>query len=134
MESLYNVLGFPILSLSIFLPLAGALFIWMFLKDVAVIRWATLWVSVATFMVTLPLLLSFDHSTAHMQFEELHPWITAFNINYALGVDGISMPFIVLTSLLTIVCIVSAWRCIQTRVKEYMLAFLILETTLIGVF
>ncbi|MBL1353316.1 MAG: NADH-quinone oxidoreductase subunit M [Zetaproteobacteria bacterium] len=134
MESLYNVLGFPILSLSIFLPTAGALFIWMFVKDDAAVRWATLSVSVATFVVTLPLLLSFDHTTAHMQFEELHPWISSFNINYALGIDGISMPFIVLTSLLTIVCIVSAWRCIQTRVKEYMLAFLILETTLIGVF
>ncbi|MDQ6994996.1 MAG: NADH-quinone oxidoreductase subunit M [Mariprofundaceae bacterium] len=134
MESLYNVLGFPILSLSIFLPTAGALFIWMFLKDDMAVRWATLAVSVATFMVTLPLLLSFDTTTSHMQFEELHPWITAFNIHYALGVDGISMPFVVLTSLLTVICIVSAWRCIQTRVKEYMLAFLILETTLIGVF
>jgi len=134
MESLYNVLGFPILSLSIFLPTAGALFIWMFLKDEATVRWATLLVAVATFLLTLPLLFSFDHTTAHMQFEELHPWISTFHVNYALGVDGISMPFIVLTSLLTIVCIVSAWRCIQTRVKEYMLAFLILETTLIGVF
>jgi len=134
MESLYNVLGFPILSLSIFLPTAGALFIWMFLKDDMAVRWATLAVAVATFIVTLPLLLSFDRSTSHMQFEEMHSWISAFNIHYALGVDGISMPFIVLTSLLTIICIVSAWRCIQTRVKEYMLAFLILETTLIGVF
>jgi len=69
-----------------------------------------------------------------MQFEELHPWISAFNVNYHLGVDGISMPFILLTSLLTIICIVSAWQCIQKRVKEYMISFLILETTLIGVF
>ncbi|MDX8397207.1 MAG: NADH-quinone oxidoreductase subunit M [Mariprofundaceae bacterium] len=134
MESLYNVLGFPILSLSIFLPTAGALLIWLFLKNDNAVRWAALLVSVATFIVTLPLALGFDSTTAHMQFEELHSWIPAFNINYQLGVDGISMPFVVLTSLLTIVCIVSAWRCIQTRVKEYMLAFLILETTLIGVF
>ena len=134
MESLYNALGFPILSLSIFLPTAGALFIWLFLKNDTAVRWASLLVSVATFIVTIPLLCAFDHQTAHMQFEESHPWIPTFNIHYALGVDGISMPFIVLTALLTVVCIVSAWRCIQTRVKEYMLAFLVLETTLIGVF
>ncbi|MDQ7012099.1 MAG: NADH-quinone oxidoreductase subunit M, partial [Mariprofundaceae bacterium] len=91
-------------------------------------------VSVATFLATLPLAFSFDTTTAHMQFEEFHPWIGRFNINYHLGVDGISMPFILLTSLLTVVCIISAWQCIEKRVKEYMLAFLILETTLIGVF
>ncbi len=134
METLHNVLGFPILSLSIFLPTAGALFIWLFLKNDQVVRWASLVVAVATFLVTLPLATSFDTSTAHMQFEELHDWIPAFNIHYQLGVDGISMPFIILTSMLTVICIVSAWKCIQTRVKEYMMAFLVLETTLIGVF
>ena len=134
MEQLNNVLGFPILSLSIFLPLAGALAIWLFVRGEAAVRWAALAVSVATFVVTLPLAFAFDPSTAHMQFEELHPWISSFNVNYHLGVDGISMPFILLTSLLTVICVVSAWRCIQTRVKEYMIAFLVLETTLIGVF
>ncbi|TLS68207.1 NADH-quinone oxidoreductase subunit M [Mariprofundus erugo] len=131
---LNNVLDFPILSLSIFLPTIGALIIWLFVRGDNAVRWATLAVSVLTFIVTLPLALSFDTSTAHMQFEEFHPWISAFNVNYQLGVDGISMPFIILTSLLTVICIVSAWQCIQTRVKEYMLSFLILETTLIGVF
>lgn len=131
---LHNVLDFPILSLSIFLPLAGAMVIWLFVRGDNAVRWAALVVSVLSFLVTLPLALSFDTSTAHMQFEEFHPWITAFNINYQLGVDGISMPFILLTSLLTIICIVSAWQCIQSRVKEYMIAFLVLETTLIGVF
>ncbi|PCI42013.1 MAG: NADH-quinone oxidoreductase subunit M, partial [Proteobacteria bacterium] len=134
MESLQNVLGFPILSLSIFLPTAGALFIWLFLKNDNAVRWAALLVSVATFIVTLPLALKFNSATWEMQFIEIHEWIPAFNIHYHLGVDGISMPFVILTSLLTIVCIVSAWKCIQSRVKEYMLAFLILETTLIGVF
>ena len=131
---LNNALGFPILSWSIFLPTLGALFIWLFVRGETAVRWATLAVSVATFLLTLPLWLYFDTSTAHMQFEEMHPWIEAFHVNYRLGVDGISMPFILLTSLLTVVCIVSAWQCIKTRVKEYMLAFLILETTLIGVF
>jgi len=131
---LNNVLDFPILSLSIFLPTLGALVIWLFVRGDKAVRWATLAVSIATFIVTLPLAFMFDKGTAHMQFEELHPWISTFNVNYQLGVDGISMPFIILTSLLTIICIISAWECIQTRVKEYMLAFLILETTLIGVF
>jgi len=131
---LNNVMDFPILSLSIFLPMVGAIIIWLFVRGDQAVRWASLAVSVATFLVTLPLALSFDTSTAHMQFEEFAPWIATFNVNYQLGVDGISMPFVLLTSLLTIICIVSAWECIQTRVKEYMIAFLVLETTLIGVF
>ncbi|MDQ6971358.1 MAG: NADH-quinone oxidoreductase subunit M [Mariprofundaceae bacterium] len=131
---LNNVLGFSILSWCIFLPTLGAIFIWLFLSNETVVRWATLAVSVATFILTIPLWTAFDNSTAHMQFEEFHPWIEAFNVNYRLGVDGISMPFILLTSLLTVICIVSAWTCIKERVKEYMLAFLVLETTLIGVF
>jgi len=134
MEPLNYILGFPILTVSIFLPTAGALFIWLFLRNDDAVRWASLLVSVATFLVTLPLAMQFDTTTANMQFVELHEWIPVFNIHYHLGIDGISMPFVILTSLLTIICIVSAWRCIQTRVKEYMLAFLILETTLIGVF
>jgi len=133
-EALNNILGFPILSLAIFLPTFGALLIWLFIKNENMVRWSALIVSVATFIITLPLVFSFDRATSHMQFEELHHWIPAFNIDYRLGVDGISMPFIVLTGLLIIICIISAWKCIQTRVKEYMIAFLILETTLIGVF
>ncbi len=131
---LNNVLSFPILTWSTFLPTAGAICIWLFVRGDTAVRWAALAVSIATFLLTLPLWIYFDNNTAHMQFEELHPWITAFHINYHMGVDGISMPFILLTSLLTVICIVSAWECIKTRVKEYMIAFLILETTLIGVF
>jgi len=131
---LNNALGFPVLTWSIFLPTLGAIGIWLFVRGDMAVRWAALAVSIATFLLTLPLWLSFDNSTAHMQFEEFHHWIPAFHINYRLGVDGISMPFILLTSLLTVICIVSAWQCIQKRVKEYMIAFLILETTLIGVF
>lgn len=131
---LHNTLGFPILTASIFLPLIGAIFIWLFVNNDKLVRWLALAVSVVTFFVTLPLATHFDTTTSHMQFEEFHPWIETFNINYQLGIDGISMPFILLTSMLTIVCIVSAWKCIESRVKEYMIAFLILETTLIGVF
>jgi len=131
---LHNVLGFPILTVSIFLPLAGAIFIWLFVNNDKLVRWLSLGVSTLAFIVTLPLAAQFDTTTSHMQFEEFHPWIETFNVNYQLGVDGISMPFILLTSMLTIVCIISAWQCIEKRVKEYMIAFLVLETTLIGVF
>jgi NADH-quinone oxidoreductase subunit M len=131
---LHNVLGFPILTLSIFLPLAGAMFIWLFVHNDKLVRWLALAVSVVTFFVTTLLATRFDNGTSHMQFEEFHPWIETFNINYQLGIDGISMPFIILTSMLTVICVISAWQCIQSRVKEYMIAFLILETTLIGVF
>lgn len=134
METLNNAMDFPILSLSIFLPAMGAIFIWLFVRNAQVVRWTALAVSVATFVITIPLALMFDRSTYEMQFEEFHHWIPSFNINYQLGVDGISMPFILLTSLLTVICIVSAWKCIQSRVKEFMIAFLLLETTLIGVF
>ncbi|MDQ6964568.1 MAG: proton-conducting transporter membrane subunit [Mariprofundales bacterium] len=131
---LNNILNMPILSLSIFLPTFGAVAIWLFARSDNQVRWGALLVSIATLLVTLPLALSFDTTTAHMQFEEFHPWISSFHINYQLGVDGISMPFILLTSLLTVICIISAWECIQSRVREYMIAFLVLETTLIGVF
>ncbi len=131
---LNNVMHFPILSWSIFLPTVGALAIWLFARTDMAARWMALATSVATFLLTLPLWLRFDTTTAHMQFEEFHRWIPAFNVNYHLGVDGISMPFILLTSLLTVICVISAWECITERVREYMVAFLVLETTLIGVF
>ncbi len=132
--TLNNVLHFPILTWDIFLPSVGAAGIWLFARNERVVRWVALAVALLDFLLTLPLWLYFDTGTAHMQFEEFHPWISAFHVNYHLGVDGISMPFILLTSLLTVVCIVSAWRCIQKQVKEYMIAFLVLETALIGVF
>ncbi len=131
---LHNVLGMPILTISTFLPTFGAIAIWLFARNDNQVRWGALAISIATLLITLPLAFSFDTSTAHMQFEELHPWISNFHVNYHLGVDGISMPFVILTSFLTVVCILSAWECIQSRVREYMMAFLVLETTLIGVF
>ncbi|MDQ6961402.1 MAG: NADH-quinone oxidoreductase subunit M [Mariprofundaceae bacterium] len=131
---LHNVLNFPILSLSIFLPAVAALLIWAMLDDDKHVKWATLITTVVTFLITTVLWCRFNTTTHHMQFEENYSWIESFNINYHLGVDGISMPFILLTSLLCIICIISAFRCITKNVKGYMIAFLLLETTLIGVF
>ena len=90
--------------------------------------------SLAVLLLSVPLYTRFDATTAAMQFTETHTWIAAFNINYALGVDGISMPLILLTTLLTVIVVIAGWCVITTRVAQYMAAFLIMEGVMIGVF
>ena len=130
--------SFPILSLTTFLPLVGVLFILIVRGDEETVahnaRFAALWTSIATFIVSLILWLNFDTSTADFQFVEKHEWIPAFNISYHLGVDGISMFFVLLSTALTPICVLASWKAIKTRVREYMIAFLILETMMIGTF
>ncbi len=133
--------GFPILSLVTFLPTIGALLI-LALKaisrpeDSAVItrnaRWAALWFTLGTFAASLFLLAGFDAADTDFQFVEDVAWIG--NIGYRMGVDGISILFILLTTFLTPLCIMASWKSINTRVTEYLAAFLILETLMIGVF
>ncbi|OEJ68033.1 NADH-quinone oxidoreductase subunit M [Magnetovibrio blakemorei] len=128
----------PILSLLIFLPLAGAGFILTINGDDEIAqnnaRKTALWASTITFILSLWLWFKFDNSTADFQFVENVDWIPTFNISYHLGIDGISVLFVLLTTVLTPVCILASWRSIQDRVKEYMIAFLILETMMIGMF
>lgn len=128
----------PILSLLIFLPLAGAGFILTINGDDEIAqnnaRKTALWASTITFILSLWLWFKFDSSTADFQFVENVDWIPTFNISYHLGIDGISVLFVLLTTVLTPVCILASWRSIQDRVKEYMIAFLILETMMIGMF
>src|ERR1043165_3708068 len=90
--------------------------------------------SVASFLVTLPLITGFDTSTAAMQFVENASWIERFNIHYHLGVEGISMLFVPLTAFISIIVVIAAWEVIETRVHQYMGAFLILSGLMIGVF
>ena len=127
----------PLLSLIIFLPLVGALFIFMIRGEPGLAarnaRNVALWTSLINFALTLLLWGSFDTSTAEFQFVEQAPWIDE-SISYHLGVDGISLLFVVLTGLLTPICILASWESIQDRVKEYMIAFLIMETLMLGVF
>jgi len=129
---------FPILSLLIFLPLAGAGFILAIRGGDEIgarnARKVALWTSVVTFVLSLYLWFNFDNSTANFQFVEKIAWIPAYNINYHLGVDGISMLFVLLTTLLTPICVLASWESIKDRVKEYMISFLILETMMIGMF
>lgn len=128
----------PLLSLVVWLPVIGGLLVLATGKDenASLARVLALLVSVVTFVLTLPLWSEFQTGTAQMQFVEksAEPWIAAFNIYYHLGVDGISMPLILLTSFSTVLVILAGWQVIQTRVAQYMAAFLFMEGLMIGVF
>jgi len=124
---------YPLLTVITFLPLVGGLIL-LLMRGERLIRWTSLLTTVVTLTVALPLLSDFDKSTYHMQFVETHPWIAAWGIEYAVGVDGISVLFVVLAALLSVLCVAVSWRAIDIRVKEFFLALLIMETAMIGVF
>jgi NADH-quinone oxidoreductase subunit M len=128
--------SWPILSVVTFLPLAGALFIALLPEDEAGIRnarWTALWTTLITFIISLILVWRFDPVSADFQFLEKHAWLGS-NISYAMGVDGISLPFVVLTTALMPISILASWTSIQLRVRDYMIAFLVLETLMVGTF
>ena len=130
--------NFPILSLVTFLPLVGVAFILTIRGDAEVVkanaRSVALWTSFITFLLSLVIWVNFDPSTAAFQFEEKSAWIPTFNITYHMGVDGISMFFVLLSTLLTPICILASWETIKDRVKEYMISFLVMETMMVGMF
>jgi NADH-quinone oxidoreductase subunit M len=125
----------PILSTVIWLPIVGGLLLLALgqSRDEQV-RWVALVVSTLTFVVSLGLVTGFDGSTAAMQFVEQAEWIPALGAAYALGVDGIAMPLIVLTTSLTPLVVIAGWEVIQDRVGQYFAAFLIMEGLMVGVF
>jgi NADH-quinone oxidoreductase subunit M len=133
-----NAAGFPILSLVTFLPLAGAFIILMVRGDDEVVarnaRWTALWASLITLALSLILWGRFDASTADFQFVERVEWLPDYGVNYHMGVDGISVLFVLLSTLLTPICILASWESVQSRVREYMVAFLVLESMMIGMF
>jgi len=122
----------PILSTLIWTPIIGGVVVLVAGEKYS--RVLSLLVAVLTFLCSIPLYTNFDTTTAAMQFGELHTWVPAFNINYQLGVDGISMPLIILTAFITILVVLSAWEVIQKKPQMYMAAFLIMEGIMIGVF
>ncbi len=129
----------PILSIVTFLPLVGALLILLLVRgapqDVANnARWSALWTSLITFGISILIWTGFDSSTHTFQFVEKMDWMPEFNINYHMGVDGISVFFVLLSTLLTPICILASWNSIKEKVKEYMVAFLVLETMMVGMF
>ncbi len=130
-----------ILSLLIWLPIAGGIAVLAAgggrdaqAGGARVSRWIALAVAVATFVISLPLWTGFDPATAQMQFVERMPWIPMFRVEYFLGVDGFSMPLILLTSFLTPLVVIAGWESVRERQAQYMAAFLILEGLMIGVF
>src|SRR6187200_3230324 len=127
----------PILSVVTFLPVVGALAIYLTRGDDEAARrnarWIALWTTLVTFAVSLILVWRFDAAQPDFQFVEKANWL-ASGITYHMGVDGISLPFVILTTGLMPLCIIASWDVIQTRVKEYMVAFLALETLMIGTF
>ncbi len=133
LELKMNTLGYPLLSLLIFLPVLGA-FLLLFIRNAMTARWIALAFSLVELALCLPMFMNFDSSIAHMQFGESVPWIAAWNINYRLGIDGISIMFVALTALLTTISIMVSWTAIQDRVREFMVAMLFLEAAIIGVF
>lgn len=129
------VADWPILSTVIWLPILGGLAVLVSGdKAPSISRWLALWVSVLTFALSLPLYSGFDPATASMQFTETSLWIPGFEVYYRLGVDGISMPLILLTTFITILVVVAGWEVIQYRPSQYMAAFLIMEGVMVGVF
>ena len=133
-----NAAGFPILSLITWLPLVGAAFILFIRGDDAVVasnsRWMALWTSLIVFVVSLLLWVHFDTAEPGFQFRESLSWLPEFGVGYRMGVDGISVLFVLLSTALTPICILSSWEAVTTRVREYMVAFLVLETMMVGMF
>jgi NADH-quinone oxidoreductase subunit M len=130
-----NQLDFPILSLITFLPLAGALGILLIPREnVRAIKTCAFAVSAADFAISLALYFTFQADSAQMQFVENVPWIPSLGVSYHLGVDGISLLLVLLTTLLSAVAILSSWTAITERVKEYYVFMLLLEMGMIGVF
>jgi NADH-quinone oxidoreductase subunit M len=128
--------SWPILSFTTFLPLVGALFILTVRgeDDVArrTIRYTALWTTLATFLVSLLIWVNFSITDSGFQFVERHEWMLGL-ATYQMGVDGISMPFVILTTFLMPICVLASWH-VEKRLREYMIAFLVLETLMVGVF
>ena len=126
----------PILSVTTFMPLVGAVFILLLRGDDDAAkrnaRWVALWTTIITFIVSIFLITGFDRGTPGFQFVEDHPWLGG-SIRYKLGVDGISLPFVILTTFLMPITILASWH-VEKRVKEYMVLFLLLETLMVGTF
>lgn len=127
---------FPWLTLAIFVPIVFGLLVLAVGRDdrPGLTRGLSLIGSIAGFLVTIPLYAGFDSKTAAMQFVEKTSWIEAFNVNYHLGVDGISLWFVLLTAFITIIVVLAGWEVITSRVSQYMAAFLILSGLMVGVF
>jgi NADH-quinone oxidoreductase subunit M len=126
-------MNYPVLTTTTFLPIVGAVLI-LVLRSERLARWIALATTVATLAAAVPLYRYFDKSSSDLQFVESRNWIPSLNINYGMGVDGISLPFIFLAMLLSVLCIGVSWTAVQKRVREFYSALLVAETAMIGLF
>ena len=124
-QMIHNTLGFPILSMLICWPLAGAAFI-LFINrtNEKAIKTVSLFFSIASFLLSIFLFTHFDKSTHMMQFVERYAWIPNLNINYHLGLDGISVLFVLLSTLVTILCVLISWESVKIKTKEFFICLL----------
>ena len=125
--------AYPVLTATTFLPLTGVALVMLLASD-RLARWIALLTTLATLAVSAPLYLHFDKASGDLQFVESAAWIPSMNIAYGMGVDGISLPFIFLAALLAVLCVGVSWTAIQTRVREFYAALLVVETAMIGLF
>ena len=133
MDNLIINEGFPLLSFLIFFPLAGAV-VMLFSSSDSFARFWTLAITSITAIVSIGLVTGFDATTAKYQFVEKHEWIPQLNINYILGIDGISILLVMLTTIIMPFCVTASWKYIQKRIAPFMVCLLIMETAMIGVF
>jgi NADH-quinone oxidoreductase subunit M len=124
--------SYPVLTVTTFLPLLGAVVI--LLAGDRLARWIALLTTLATFAVSMPLYTGFDRTSAALQFVETLPWIPTWNIVYGMGVDGISLPFIFLSVLLSVLCVSVSWTAIESRKRDFYAALLVSETAMVGLF
>ena len=133
-----NILGFPLLSLITWLPMVGVAIILSIRGDEKTVasnaRWTALWTSLIVLLISLIIWIKFDRSEAGFQFVENVTWLPEYKVGYKMGIDGISVLFVLLSTVLTPICILASWESIQTKVREFMIAFLILETMMVGMF
>ncbi len=123
-----------LLGILIWLPIAGGLLVLALGERAAAARWLSLCVSGLALLFSVPLFTAFKGGTAQMQFVERTPWIAAIHADYHIGVDGISMPLILLTTFTTVLIVIAGWTNVEKRVSQYFAAFLLLEGLMIGVF
>ncbi len=125
-------MNYPILTVTTFLPLVGAALILLLGDRLA--RWIALGTTLLTVAVSAPLYLLFDKTSTSLQFVESVPWIRSWNVAYGMGVDGISVPFIFLSVVLSVLCVSASWTAVQTRTRDFYAALLVSETAMIGLF
>ncbi|WP_305041114.1 complex I subunit 4 family protein, partial [Geoalkalibacter sp.] len=130
---IFNDLGYPIISVLLLLPLIGAVLTLLFNSDRALLLWG-LAVTLLTALASLPLYTRFDATTAQYQFVELRHWLPALGLDYVVGVDGISVLLVLLTTFVMPLCVLCSWSYIKERMKEFIFVLLVIETAMIGVF